>query len=81
MLVTVGVAIGFWAVVEDKLLPLHWYIFVLPPGLANKVADPVIQIGPLFVGAAVGNAFTVTVVVYTVAGLQPGATPLLKVNE
>jgi hypothetical protein len=40
--------------------------------LALKVAVPPTHIGPLFEGAAVGVIFTVTDVVYTVAGLQPG---------
>ena len=41
---------------------------------------PPLQIGPSFVGEAVGTALTVTAVVYTVAGLQP--LPLvLTVNE
>ena len=41
----------------------------LPP--AVSVTVPPLQIGPLFVGDAVGTASTVTVVVYTVTGLQP----------
>jgi hypothetical protein len=40
--------------------------------LALSVAVPPAHIGPLFDGAAVGVVFTVTDVVYTVAGLQPG---------
>ena len=54
---------------------------MLPPGWAVNVTVPVIHIGPLFVGAAVGAALTVTVVVVTVDGLQPDAAPLLTVNE
>ena len=48
---------------------------------ALRVTVPLLQIGPLFVAPVdVGDAFTVTVVVYTVAGVQP--LPLeLKVNE
>jgi len=41
---------------------------------------PLLQIGPLFVGAAVGMGFTVTVDVYFV--LQPEfAVPLVTVKE
>lgn len=50
----------------------------MPVGFAVSVAVPVTQSGPLFVGPAVGGRFTVTVVVYTVIGLQPG---MLTVRE
>ena len=81
VLVTVGVAVGFCAVVEDKLGPLQVYDVAPPAGLAVRFTMPPLQIGPLFVGEAVGLALTVTVVVYLVAGLQPGAPPPLTVNE
>jgi hypothetical protein len=43
---------------------------------------PPLHIGPLFVGAAVGVELTVTLVVYTVAGAQPGLlVPFDTVNE
>ena len=63
VLVTVGVAVGFCAVVDDNAGPLHKYISVLPPGFAVKVTDADKHIGPLLVGDAVGKPFTVTVVV------------------
>ena len=59
MLVTVGVAVGFCAVVEDKLDPLQLYSVVLPPGLAFSVIVPPLHIGLVFVGAAVGTLLTV----------------------
>ncbi len=55
VVVTVGVAVGFCAVVDDRLGPLHVKPVVLPPGFANNVAVPPLHIGPLFVGAATGN--------------------------
>ena len=54
---------------------------MLPPGLAVSVALPPIHIGLLLVGAATGVGLTLTVVTYTVDGLQPDAGPLLTVNE
>ena len=46
---------------------------------ALRVTVPPLHIGPLFVAPAeVGDAFTVTVVVYTVGGVQPLA---LNVSE
>ena len=80
--VTVGVAVGLATVVDDNDGPLHEYVVVLPPGLAVNVTVPPLQIGPLFVGAAVGVVFTVTEVVYTVAGAQPGCVePSVTVSE
>ena len=80
--VTLGVAVGFATVVDDKDGPLHAYVAVLPPGLAVSVTVPPLQIGPLLVGAAVGVAFTVTEVVYTVAGEHPGCVePSVTVSE
>jgi hypothetical protein len=65
VLVTVGVAVGLAAVVEDKLAPLHAYINVpVPPvPLDVNVSEPPLHIGPLFVGAAAGTASTVAVIV------------------
>lgn len=73
VLVTVGVAVGLAAVADDKFGPLHAYTVVpVPPvAFAVSVTAPPLHIGPLLVGAAVGAASTVTVVVYTVPGLQP----------
>jgi hypothetical protein len=69
-------------VVDDNDGPLHAYVAVLPPGLAVNVTVPPLQIGPLFVGAAVGVVLTVTDVVYTVAGAQPGCVePSVTVSE
>jgi hypothetical protein len=63
VLVTVGVAVGLAAVDEDRLGPLHAYVFALPPGFAVSATVPPLHIGLLFVGAAVGVEFTVTDVV------------------
>ena len=77
-----GVAVGFWALADDRLVPAQLYTLVLAPGLALSVAVPPLQIYPLFVGAAEGVAFTVTEVVYIVAGLQPlSPLPSLTVTE
>ena len=81
VLVTVGVAVGFCAVVELRLLPLHTNDVAPPAGLAVRLTVPPLQIGPSFEGAAVGVGLTVTVVVYTVTGAQPDALILLTVNE
>lgn len=40
VLVTVGVAVGFCTVDEDRFGPLHAYVLVLPPGLASSVTVP-----------------------------------------
>jgi hypothetical protein len=80
--VTLGVAVGLATVVDDNDGPLHEYVDVLPPGLAVSVTVPPTHIGPLFVGAAVGVLLTVTDVVYTVAGEQPGCVePSVTVSE
>jgi uncharacterized protein (DUF58 family) len=51
-------------------------------GLAVRVTVPPTHIYPLLLGAAVGVVLTVTVVVYTVAGAQPGCVePSLTVSE
>ena len=67
VLVTVGVAVGLAAVVDDKLGPLHAYINVPVPPVPFAVSVTVLplHIGPLFVGAAVGTANTFTVLVFT----------------
>ena len=54
---------------------------MLPAGFANKVADAVLHIGLLLEGAAVGNALTVSVVVYTAVEVQPDSALLLNVSE
>ena len=76
VLVTVGVAVGFCAVVDDKFDPLHKYPVTPPEGVAVSVTVATLQIGPLLDTTAVG-LLTVTVVVYTVVGLQPETPPLL----
>ena len=63
MLVTVGVAVGFATVDEDKFEPLHKYAVVLPPGLAVKETVPPLHIGLVLVGAAVGIGLTTIVVI------------------
>jgi hypothetical protein len=78
--VAVGVADGFCKVDIKPDGPLHDHE-VAPVELAERLTIPPTQIGPLLDGAAVGTLFTVTVVVYTVAGEQPEAAPLLTVNE
>ncbi len=40
VLVTVGVAVGFCAVVDDKLAPLHVDVVAQPPGFAVNVTVP-----------------------------------------
>ena len=67
---------------DDKLGPLHAYnkVPVPPAPFAVRFTVPPKQIGVLLAGAAVGTAFTVTVVVYTVPELQP-LPVLLTVNE
>ncbi len=60
--------------------PCHNHAVVLAFDTAFKVTVPPSHIGLVFVGAAVGTAFTVTVVVYTVDGLQP-LPAALTVNE
>jgi hypothetical protein len=58
------------------------YVVAPPAPFAVKVTVPPLQIGPLFVGAAVGVALTVTDVVYTVDGAQPASlVPSLTVSE
>ena len=76
----VGVIVGFCAADDDPSEPVQDQAVALLE-FALSVTVPLLQIGPLFVAPVdVGDAFTVTVVVYTVAGVQP--LPLeLKVNE
>ena len=78
---TVGVAVGFCTVDDDKFAPLQLYAETLTEGVAVRVTVPPAHIGPLLLTVTVGIAFTITVVVYTVAGLQPDAPPLLTVKE
>jgi hypothetical protein len=81
-LVTVGVAVGLATEVDERPGPLQLYVVAPPAGFAVSVAVPPLHIGPLFVGAAVGVVLTVTDVVYTVDGLQPGfPEPSVTVNE
>jgi hypothetical protein len=82
VLVTVGVAVGFCVVEDDRFGPLHEYVLVLPPGFAVRFTVPPLHTGLLLVGAAVGVELTVTLVVYTVLGAQPdAAVPFVTVNE
>jgi hypothetical protein len=60
VLVTVGVAVGFCAIDDERFGPLHEYVLVLPPGFAVNVTVPPLQIVPLFAGAAEGVELTVT---------------------
>lgn len=81
VLVIVGVAVGFCAVVDDRLGPDHVNIVAVPPdGFASSDVVPPTQIG-CAEGDALETVFTVTAVTYTVDGLQPDAAPLLTVNE
>ena len=81
-MVTVGVAVGFDMIVEDKYAPLQEKLIGPLPPVAFAVSVTILptHIGPSFVGPAVGTALTVTVVKYIVAGLQP-VPMLLTVNE
>ena len=66
---------------DDKETPLQLYTVAPPVAFALRFTVPPEHIGPLLVGAAVGVAFTVTDVVYTVDGLQPAsAVPSLTVR-
>ena len=79
--VTVGVAVGLAIVNEDRAEPLQLYTVAPPAPLAVRFTVPPTHIGPLLAGDAVGVAFTVTDVVYTVDGLQPAsAVPSLTVR-
>ncbi len=60
---TVGEAVGFCAVVDDRPVPLQVYTVAPPDGLALRVTVPPGHLGPLLVGAAVGVALTVAAVV------------------
>jgi hypothetical protein len=59
----VGVAAGFWAVVDDRDGPLQVYVLAPPAGLAVSVIEVPLQAGLVLVGAAVGMLLTVTIVV------------------
>jgi hypothetical protein len=61
--VTVGVAVGFCAVVEDSDAPLHVYTEAPPEGFAVSDIVPPTHIGELLDGAAAGTGLTVAVVV------------------
>ena len=80
MVVAVGVIVGFCAAELEPSEPVHDQEVALLE-FALRVTVPLLQIGPLFVAPVdVGDALTVTVVVYTVAGVQP--LPIaLSVNE
>ena len=67
-----GVAVGFSAVDPVSDEPVHTYVLAPPDGLAVRFTVPPLHIGLLLVGAATGVLFTVTDVVYTVDGAQPG---------
>ena len=70
------------SVPDDKFGPLHANnkVPVPPVPFAVRFTVPPTQIGVLLTGAAVGTAFTVTVVVYTIPELQL-LPVLLTVNE
>jgi hypothetical protein len=81
-LVVVGVALGFSVLLDDSDVPLQLNVFAPPDGVAVSVTVPPAHIGPLFIGAATGLAFTVTDVVYISVGAQPGwLLPSLTVRE
>ena len=63
MLVVVGTAVGFCAVVEDITGPLQVNTLAPPVGFAEIVTVPPRQIWPLLDGAADGVGLTVTCVV------------------
>jgi hypothetical protein len=66
---------------DDNEVPVQLYTDAPPAPLAVRFTVPPTHIGPLLVGAAVGCAFTVTDVVYTVDGLQPASVvPSLTVR-
>ena len=69
---------GFCAVVDDNEGPLHVYTVAPPDGLAESVAVPPEQSGPLLVGDAVGFGFMVALVVYDME--HPAPVPLLTVT-
>ena len=79
VVVTLGVTLGFGSD-ELKPGPVHDHEVALLE-LAFSVADVPVHTTPLFVAPVDdGTGFTVTVVVYTVDGLQP-LPVLLSVNE
>ena len=64
MLVTVGVAVGFCTVDDDKLGPLHAQPVVELFEFEERFTVPPTHIGPLFVAPVDdGIGFTVTIVV------------------
>ena len=78
--VAVGVAVGFCKEEEKPEGPDHDHA-VASLELADNVTVPPTHIGPLLVAPVEdGTGLTVTVVVYTVAGVQPDPV-LLSVNE
>ena len=80
-MVAVGVITGLCTAEVEPSDPVHDHAVALLE-LSYKFTVPPLHIGPLFVAPVeVGIAFTVTVVVYTVDGLQPEAPLLLSVNE
>ena len=80
MVVAVGVITGFCAAEVEPSEPVHDQAVALLE-LSFNVTEPPLQIGPLLVAPVeVGTVFTVTVVVYTVDGLQP-LPPALSVSE
>ena len=79
-MVAVGLITGFCAAEVEPSEPVHDHAVALLE-LSFKVTVPPLQIGPLLVAPVeVGAVFTVTVVVYTVDGLQP-LPVLLSVSE
>ena len=74
-----GDVTGFCKLEVNPLDPIHDHDVAFRE-FAVSVTEPPTHIGPLFIGAAVGVTLTVSVVVYTVEGLQP-VPGLLTVNE
>ena len=76
----VGLITGLCAAEVDPSDPVHDHAVALLE-LSFNVTVPPLHIGPLFVAPVdVGSVITVTVVVYTVDGLQP-LPVLLSVSE
>ena len=79
-MVAVGVITGLCAADVDPSEPVHDHAVALLE-LSFNVTLPPLHIGPLLAAPVeVGTVFTVTVVVYTVDGLQP-LPPALSVSE
>lgn len=61
--VTVGVAVGFAPVFDERFGPIQKKLVAPPPPFAKRFALPPLQMAAVLVGAAIGIGFTVTVAV------------------